>query len=277
MYALPATSTLRAWAVPVVKAFAVGLVAYILLAYFVLPALWRHYEHQPGLHGRAMTTVTAQGIPGDPLNIGLVGSKAELVKAWRLAGWYPADAITLTTSLEIADSVMLHRPYPDAPVSNLFYDGRHQDLAFEKPVGGSADERHHVRLWLILDKGVEGRPVWLGSATFDRGVGISHYTGQITHHIAPNVDAERNLIITELTRAGMLSAIYQVGGVGPTVNGRNGGGDRYYTDGDITVGVIRSDAIPSNGLPEKLPGPAHIELKNSVWSTIVGVIREPND
>jgi hypothetical protein len=116
----------------------------------------------------------------------------------------------------------------------------------------------------------------LGSATFDRRVGISHYTGQITHHIAPNVDAERNLIIAELTRAGMLSAIYQVGGVGPTVNGRNGGGDRYYTDGEITVGVIRSDAIPSNGLPEKLPSPAHIELKNSVWSTIVGVTREPN-
>jgi hypothetical protein len=41
-----------------------------------------------------MTTVTAQGIPGDPLNIGLVGTKADVVKAWRLAGWHPADAIT---------------------------------------------------------------------------------------------------------------------------------------------------------------------------------------
>ena len=150
--------------------------------------------------------------------------------------------------MEIVDSVVLHRPYLDAPVSNLFYDGRHQDLAFEKPVGGSADERHHVRLWLILGEGVEHRPVWLGAATFDRGVGISHYTGQITHHIAPDIDAERNLIIADLTGAGMLSAIYQVSGVGPTVSGRNGGGDRYFTDGEITVGVIRPDAVPT-GVP----------------------------
>jgi hypothetical protein len=129
-----------------------------------------------------LTTVTAQGIPGDPLNIGLVGSKDDVVKAWGLAGWHPADPITLRTSMEIADSVLLHRQYTDAPVSNLFYDSRHQDLAFEKPVGGSADERHHVRLWMTLDKGAEQRPVWLGSAIFDRGVGVSHDTGQITHH-----------------------------------------------------------------------------------------------
>src|SRR5689334_13211277 len=92
----------------------------------------------------------------------------------------------------------------------------------EKPVRGSADARHHVRLWMTLEKGAEERPVWLGSATFDRGVGISHYTGQITHHIAPNIDAERDLVIAELSRAGILMQIYQVGGVGPMVNGRNG-------------------------------------------------------
>src|SRR5688572_18107538 len=106
-----------------------------------------------------MTTVTAQGIPGDPLNVGLVGSRAEVVKAWKSAGWYPADAITLGTSIEIVGSVLLHRPYSGAPVSDLFYEGRPQDLAFEKPVGGSADQRHHVRLWLILGKGMEHRPV----------------------------------------------------------------------------------------------------------------------
>jgi len=162
---------------------------YVALAYFVLPAVWSHYEHQPGLLGRPVTTVTAQGIPGDPLNIGLVGNKEEVVKAWGLTGWYPADPIALRTSMEIAGSVLLHRQYADAPVSNLFYDGRHQDLSFEKAVGGSADERHHVRLWKTLEKGAEQRPVWLGSATFDRSVGISHYTGQITHHIAPDIDA----------------------------------------------------------------------------------------
>jgi hypothetical protein len=62
-----------------------------------------------------------------------------------LAGWYPADAITLTTGIEIVDSVLFDRWDPEVQVRNLFYKGRHQDLAFEKPVGISADRRHHVR------------------------------------------------------------------------------------------------------------------------------------
>jgi tellurite resistance protein TehA-like permease len=64
---------------------------YLALAYLVLLALWSHYELQPGLLGRPMTTVTAQGIPGGPLNIGLVGSRDDVVRAWGLAGWYPAN------------------------------------------------------------------------------------------------------------------------------------------------------------------------------------------
>ena len=254
----------------VAATLAACVIGYLLMAYVVLPALWTHYEHQPGLRGRPMTTVTGQGIPGDPLNVGLVGSKAEIVKALWRAGWYPADPITLRTSIEIAESVLLHRSYPDAPVSNLFYDGRQQDLAFEKPVGGSADARHHVRLWMI--QGFELRAVWLGSATFDRGVGISHYTGQITHHIAPDIDAERDFFVAELSRAGVLIQVYQVSGIGPTMSGRNGGGDRYFTDGEITVGVIRPDAVAQGGLPEVLPSPTPVELKNTVWSTVKNLL-----
>jgi LssY-like putative type I secretion system component LssY len=185
-----------------------------------------------------------------------------------LAGGYAADAIILKTSLEIAESVLLHRQYTEAPVSNLFCEGRQQDLAFEKSVGGSADERHHARLWVTLQKGAEQRPVWLGSATFDQGVGISRYTGQITHHIAPNIDAERDLVIAELSRTGELKQIYQVTGIGPTINARNGEGDRYFTDGEITVGVIRPQAMAEGGLPDRKPSPTTIELRNSIWSSI---------
>jgi hypothetical protein len=62
--------------------------------------------------------------------------------------------------------------------------------------------------------------------------------------------------------------IYQVGGVGPMVNGRNGEGDRYFTDGEITVGVIRLQAMVEGGLPDRKPSAPAIELKNSIWSTI---------
>jgi hypothetical protein len=131
------------------------LVAYGLLAYLLLPVLWRHYEHQKKLDGLPMVTITAQGIPGDPINVGMVGSEADVLCVMRTAGWHAADPVTWRSSLEISGSVLLDHPYPDAPVSPLFYAGRKQDLAFELPVGASADRRHHVRLWKVLESGEE--------------------------------------------------------------------------------------------------------------------------
>src|SRR6201995_3793364 len=211
---------------------------YLTMAYVALPALWTHHEHEPGLASLPMVTRTGSGIPGDALNVGLVGSEEDIVRAMQAAGWFPADPVTLRTSIEIVGSVVLDRPYHDAPVSPLFYEGKKEQLAFEKPDGTSADRRHHVRLWLVLEKGVGGRPVWLGAVTFDRGFGLSRYTGQVTHHIGPNIDEERNLLMRDLSDAGMLEALFQISGIGPTLFGRNGGGDPYYTDGEIDVGVL---------------------------------------
>jgi hypothetical protein len=80
-----------------------------------------------------MVSQTRQGIPGDPLNVGLVGNRADIVSAMHAAGWYPADAITLRTSAEIIGSVLLDRPYRDAPVSNLFYDGLKEASRLKSP------------------------------------------------------------------------------------------------------------------------------------------------
>ena len=245
---------------------AIGLaLGYGLLAYVLLPFAWRHYEHQKGLAGLAMVTRTAQGIPGDPLNVGLVGSREDVVRAMQAAGWSPADPITLRTSVEIVGSVLLDRPYRDAPVSPLFYQGRREDLAYEKPHGSSADRRDHVRLWKVLETGSEGRPVWLGSATFDQGVGMSRYTGQVTHHIAPDIDAERDRLIDDLTGAGMVEVLYQVSGIGPTLNGRNGEGDRYYTDGEIRVAVLVTGGRRRDAPPVEQSSPGLVALKDALW------------
>ncbi|WP_311031787.1 LssY C-terminal domain-containing protein [Mesorhizobium koreense] len=241
------------------------VVLYVTVAYFVLPLLWVHYEHQRGLTGLPMVTRTGDDLPGDPLNIGMVGATEDLVHAMHAAGWHPADPVTFRTSIGIIGSVVLDRPYPDAPVSPLFLDGRREDLAFEKPDGRSADRRHHVRLWRVLENGEEGRPVWLGAATFDKGVGISRYTGQVTHHIAPDIDAERELLAHELEAAKMATETYEVSGIGPTLLGRNGGGDPYYTDGEIRVLVLTRDGRPATTAPVNLPSPPLIEWKNRLW------------
>jgi hypothetical protein len=248
--------------------FAVVAVVYFLLAYVVLPALWKHHEHEPGLASLPMVTRTGTGIPGDPLNVGLVGSREDILHAMDAAGWFPADPVTLRTSLEIVGSVVLDRPYHAAPVSPLYYQGKKEQLAFEKPDGRSADRRHHVRLWQVLDNGVSGRPVWLGAVTFDRGVGLSHYTGQVTHHIGPDIDAERDLLMRDLREAGMVEAVFQISGVGPTLFGRNGGGDRYYTNGEIDMASLVVDGIKRTEPPATLPSPPLITLRDQIWRSV---------
>ena len=248
------------------------VLVYTALAYFLLPALWTHYEHQKGLATLPMVTRTAQGIPGDPINVGLIGNAKEVLCAMNAAKWYPADPVTFRSSIEIAGSVLLDRAYPDAPVSNLFYLGRHEDLAFEKTAGKSADRRHHVRFWKVLDKGEEQRPVWLGAVTFDKGVGVSHFTGAITHHIDADLDAERKLLATDIESAGMATAKYQVTGVGPTLTGRNGGGDLYYTDGEVWILRLVSDCQKQTGPVADLPSPPATELKDQIWREITTAV-----
>jgi hypothetical protein len=248
------------------------VLAYTALAYQALPMLWSHYEHQRGLANVPMVTRTAQDIPGDPINVGLIGDKRDVLCAMLAAGWYPADPVTTRSSVEIIGSVLLDRPYRRAPVSPLFYLGRPEDLAFEKPVGDSADRRHHVRFWKVLDQGQENRPVWLGSATFDRGVGVSHYTGAITHHISADIDAERDLLASDLETAEMVEAKYQVTGIGLTLTGRNGGGDSYYTDGEVwilrLVTACQKRTVPA----DIIPSPLATEIKDQIWHAVADTL-----
>ncbi len=250
-----------------------AVVCYTLLAYVVLPALWTHHEHQKGLADKPMVTRTAQGIPGDPINVGLIGDRRDVLCAMNASGWLPADPVTLRSSIAIAGSVLLDRSYKDAPVSNLFYLGRREDLAFEKPAGTSADRRHHVRFWKVLDEGQEKRPVWLGAVTFDKGVGVSHFTGAITHHIDADVDAERDLLAADIEGAGMATAKYQVTGVGLTLTGRNGGGDPYYTDGEVWLLRLVADCRKRQGPVEVIPSPPATELKDQIWHAVENALR----
>jgi hypothetical protein len=258
---------LRRWTIRGMTWLVIVLGIWLILAYVALPMLWRHYEHNPALADAPKTTLTPQGIPGDPLNIGLIGKEEEVVTAMHAAGWSPADPITLKSSIRIATSVMFKRPDPDAPVSGLYLFGRKQDLAFEKPVGGNARHRHHVRYWKWADAGRAGRPLWIGSATFDTSVGFSHLTGQVTHHIAADIDAERHRLIEDLIAVGWLSRTYQVTGVGATIAGRNGGGDRYFTDGELTIGVLATNGEASLR-PDRLPNPPAVQIKEQLWSAI---------
>jgi len=215
---------------------ALGIViTWVLVAYLVLPRIdvWNARRH-PDLAAVGQLTQTGTRMPGDPLNISLVGSEEEVIRALLAAAWRPANALSFQSSVRIAVDTVLAKPDPNAPMSNLYLFGRKEDLAFEKPIGHSPRERHHVRLWRSAQMD-DGRPVWMGGATHDIGVELSHTTAEVTHRIASDVDAERDLLLADLTKANQVLGTRWIAGFHTLLHGRNGGGDPWRTDGRLPV------------------------------------------
>ena len=213
-----------------------ALVIYLLVAYVMLPiGWWRYTRHHPGLDDVSGVTLTKDGMPGDPLNVALVGDEARVKAVMQAAGWDAADPLSLRSDVKIAADTVLRRSYADAPVSNLYLFERTEDLAFEQPFGNDPRRRHHVRFWRAEKLDSAGRPLFLGAVTFDERVGFSHETGQITHHIAPDVDTERDRLIRTLEDTGSVADTYYVDDFHKIRAGRNGGGDPWRTDGRLAV------------------------------------------
>ena len=81
----------------------------------------------------------------------------------------------------------------------------------------------------------DGRPIWIGSATKDVKVELSHTNHLPTHGISPDLDAERQLVVSQLMQTGYVVGISARPGFGKQTHGANGGGDPYFTDGMIAL------------------------------------------
>jgi len=198
----------------------------------------------PALAAAGTRSFTLKGVPGDPLNLAFVGSEGDLLRLMAKAGWFPADPITLRSSLRITMDSIVRRPYVDAPVSSLYVAGRKQDLAFEQPAAANPSKRHHVRFWRI---DAPGPAQWMAAATYDTSIGLSrangHVTDHVTHHISADVDAERDKLLADLRRVGGVT-IDWVDDFQPVREGRNGGGDPFHTDGRLALVAIAATPAP---------------------------------
>ena len=223
-----------------------GLAAYVILPYIVRMGLMvlRH-QHVPSF------TITGDGLPGDPVNLALVGTFDELRAAFAKAGWHEADPLTLSSSWGMVRAFILNTPYPKAPFSTLYLFGRGQDIGFQKPIGKSPRKRHHVRFWAKCLTEAEtvddvfwhgtNRPdtrervLWVGAGTKDTGFSLTRLTFQITHATDSDTMAERDFIMAELARNGTIGMVdlYDAGEelASGTVN-------HYVTDGIIAVAPL---------------------------------------
>jgi hypothetical protein len=103
-------------------------------------------------------------------------------------------------------------------------------------------------------------------------VGLSRDTGQVTHHIAPDIDAERDRLTDDLKTPKVVEAIYEVSGIGPTFAGRNGEGDRYYTDGEIKISRLVAGCDVKVATTVELNNPPLVNMKNVAWKAIAAML-----
>ena len=89
--------------------------------------------------------------------------------------------------------------------------------------------------------------------------------GAVTHAISADVAAMRDALSADLAATGTITQVYEVSGIGPTLNGRNGEGDRYYSDGEIRFSVIAGPGTSGRDPPPALPNPPLVDLKNRLW------------
>ncbi len=209
------------------------LVTYCLMAYVVIPALFRLYHVFIGHDHIPLYATYGDGWASDPVNIAIVArNRKHLQVAMKKAGWHEADPSTLKNSFREALSIVFNKSYPNAPVSTLYLFNRRHDIAFQIPTNDqqSARTRHHVRFWRLQppeanlhDRGhfdfwsgklkkwlhLE-REIWIGAATYDfRPLDIRWRTGSITHGVRHDTDEERDFIIQTLRDCASLKSVHK--------------------------------------------------------------------
>lgn len=226
-------------------AYLVGF--YLVLAYLALPRIHRILTmlYVPDYFiGRTRTT---DGLLGDPVNLALVGDGDQIREAMESAGWVEADPVSLASGFRIVTSSLLRRSYAHAPVSPLLLFGRQQDFAYQQEVAGNPSKRHHVRFWhcppgWLLPGG--RRVEWLAAGTYDRSVGLSLFTFQVTHKIAADIDVERDHIIGTLEKSPAQVSVEVIENFSTGYHSRNGGGDAVHTDGSLPVIDVSAVSVP---------------------------------
>jgi LssY-like putative type I secretion system component LssY len=204
------------------------LVTYALAAYALIPALirlWRIIwppQHLPHY------CVTPDGFASDPLNVGIIATRLELIQAMEKAGWQLADRHTVRNMVRAITYVIIGRVYETAPMSSMYLFGRKQDLSFEQFEKDKSTRRHHVRFWATTysDKTplsvraiswqhrrthVQGdNLLWVGAASLDTGVALIRHNLQFSHMIHPDTNREREMIVGQLRDAKLVSKLDSV-------------------------------------------------------------------
>jgi len=171
------------------------------------------------------------GHPQEPVSlVVLAADDAAFVEAFGNAGWLVADQPGVNTMSRAAFAAWFNREYDTAPVTPAFWNGRPNDFGFQiGTVERSLRIRHHARFWRTGFRTQDGLLIFVGTASFDDGLKWG-----LTHRIDPNIDAERDLLATDLQNTGLISSEQRIQLVAPIL-GQNLTGDPFFTDGKAII------------------------------------------
>jgi len=181
--------------------------------------------------------------PSDPLNLIMVGRLKNILPAYIMRGWRPAENANFGALWKMLKSFFFGSNYLYSPVSSLYLFGHKQDMALQK-ARATINERNHLRLWIAPAK-FQGMPIVVGQISRDVGV---KFTGKLspptTHVIDPEVDEARWYLEQDLVLSQRVKYLGLCRGVGyaPESQPRhNLMGDPYYTDG-LRLVIFFSDS-----------------------------------
>jgi len=173
---------------------------------------------------------TKDGKPGDPINLVMIGTEAEIRQAFAKAGWTIPKAKNSSSIWRTITAVTGNEGYGAAPLSDLYLFGRAQDMAYEKTLN-TFTMRHHLRLWRSPVAAPDKTPIWLGATTHD--IGFDIHPGVVSHTTSPHLDNERAKVGADLIVTGMVSAEQLVTRPNPLSSGVTGTGGAWSTDGRL--------------------------------------------
>jgi hypothetical protein len=170
----------------------------------------------------------------EPINVIIVGSAKDLSRGFAEAGWSATDPITLTSTWRLFTAWSLNQPYPQAPGTPTFWNGKPNEIAFEKPTpADTVRERHHLHLW-DTPYMLNGKPVWVGTVHFDRASAAPGGIVVPAHQIDPAIDRERDGLRSDYSQTRCL-AVMTTARVTDSLLGQNALHNPFFTDGNAIV------------------------------------------
>lgn len=165
----------------------------------------------------------------EPVSLVFVGPEERLDRLFTEAGWKRAEKINIVTGTHAYLAGIFGLSYPTGPAGAGYVGGRVQNVTYQRAVkSDSFRQRHHARIWKTA-RSYGGEPVWVATASFDRGLRLTPQLRLPTHRVDPDLNAERDYLIETLR----LPAQYVQ--VRENTSGKLATGDHYYFDGRVAV------------------------------------------